>query len=175
VPVPYTGSIADADIFVLNLNPGFKATDYYAECCIPDFRRQIEANLRQETLSSEFPFLYLDPELCWHSAFTWWESKFRDIAWVLAEKRYGGSYYDGLSHLSKRMAAIELVPYHSVSFLDHVALKRLRSSQLARKFVLENVLPQALVGKAVVVVTFGAKYWDHRPRERSSQKEEQRA
>lgn len=159
VPVPYAGCLAKADIFVLGLNPGFDAADYYAEYSVPDFRRQIEANLRQESLSAEFPFLYLDPQFCWHSGFAWWESKFRDIATILAYKR-SLSYYESLSELSKRVAAIELIPYHSISFPYGIAMKRLlQSSRYARQFVCDMVIPRAVKGEAVVIVTRAVKDW----------------
>src|SRR5215470_16746870 len=37
VPVPYTGDLAGAEIFILQLNPGLTLIDYYGECCVPQF------------------------------------------------------------------------------------------------------------------------------------------
>ena len=76
------------------------------------------------------------------------------------EFRYGGSYRDSLSELSKRVAAIELVPCHSVSFRDYAALRRLQSTICAREFVREHVVPRAEDGKAVVVLMHGARRWE---------------
>ncbi|HTS50255.1 MAG TPA: hypothetical protein VMH05_20050 [Bryobacteraceae bacterium] len=159
VPVPYTGSIAKADIFVLNLNPGVNPADYHAEYCVPDFRQQIEANLRQESLNAEFPFLYLNPQFCWHSGFAWWESKFREIATLLAKTR-ALSYYQSLSELSKRIAAVELFPYHSATFPYGKRMKReLPSSHCARKFVTDTIIPRAARGEAIVILTRGFQDW----------------
>ena len=167
VPVPYTGCLAKADIFVLSLNPGLNPTDYYAEYCVPDFRRQVEANLRQESPNAEFPFLYLNPKFCWHAGFVWWESKLREIATMLAKAR-SISYYQSLSELSKRIAAVELVAYHSVKFPYSKKMKEsLTSSQCARKFVKDSIIPRAVSGKAVLVLTRACQDWelDHEPSE----------
>jgi hypothetical protein len=159
LPVPYAGCVAKADIFVLGLNPGFNVTDYYAEYCVPKFRHELEANLRQKSSSAEFPFLYLNPRFCWHSGYWWWEGKFRDIATTLARER-SYSYYDSLRELSKRVAAVELVPYHSTSFPYRAEMRQgLRSSECARAFVLKTVIPRAVRGEAVVIVTRAAKDW----------------
>lgn len=159
MPVPYTGCLAKAKIFVLGLNPGFNVTDYYAEYCVPNFIDQLKANLRQESLSEEFPFLYLDPQFCWHSGFAWWERKFRDIATLLAMKRER-PYREILSEISKRVAAIELVPYHSISFPYGKRMRRLLpSSQYARDFARKELLPRVNKGEVVLIVTRAVKDW----------------
>ena len=47
LPVPYVGDLARADIFLLQLNPGFSLSDYQ-ELRVPSFKRHLERNLRQE-------------------------------------------------------------------------------------------------------------------------------
>lgn len=78
--MPYVGDLHRADIFLLHLSPGFHFTDYYAEWEVPTFRRRLIRNLRQELDGLEFPFVFLDPEFCWHPGFRWWEEKLRDVA-----------------------------------------------------------------------------------------------
>jgi hypothetical protein len=39
-PIPYLGHLNRADIFLLQLNPGFNLNNYYAEWNVPAFRRQ---------------------------------------------------------------------------------------------------------------------------------------
>lgn len=63
LPVPYAGDLARAEIFLLQLNPGFSLSDYH-ELRAPSFKRRLERNLRQELDGEEFPFLFLDPEFC---------------------------------------------------------------------------------------------------------------
>lgn len=160
LPVPYAGDIKNADIFILLLNPGFSFVDYYAEYESPDFRKRVLKNLKQQNQSQKFPFLYLDPQFCWHSGFSWWEGKFRDVGRTLARQRYNGSYLSALEELSKRVAAIELVPYHSISFAAHKLVKQhLPSSVAARSFVKTHLIPRATAGEITIVVTRRVADW----------------
>ncbi len=77
VPQPYAGNLEQADIFVLLLNPGVEYTDYYGEYRQKEFRQCLVDNLRQQNSDEEFPFLWLNPEFCWHCGFMWWEEKLR--------------------------------------------------------------------------------------------------
>jgi hypothetical protein len=76
-----------ADIFILQLNPGFNLNNYYAEWNVPAFRRKVERSIRQELDGAEFPFYSLDPELCWYTGYRWWEGKFRDVAKIIAQRK----------------------------------------------------------------------------------------
>lgn len=156
LPVPYVGSMASADIFVLGLNPGFEHGDYYAECCVPEFHRRLVANLRQEPLEQDYPFFYLDPRFCWHPGFGWWERKFRDIVTGLTEMRPGYSYHDGPREVSRRLLAIELVPYHSKQFSGTT---KLASSEQARAFVRNALIPRAEKDEALIVLTRSYRRW----------------
>jgi len=134
IPVPYAGDLARADIFVLQLNPGLDFIDYWAECCRPEFKMRLESNLRQRFSDVEFPFLYFDPQFCWHGGFTWWERKFREVASEIAKLKFRGCYFDALRDLSRRVAMLELIPYHSISFSDHRVLPHLPSAKQAQMF-----------------------------------------
>jgi hypothetical protein len=75
LPTPYLGDLNRADIFILQLNPGFNVNNYYAEWNVPAFRRRSEGNVRQELDGVDFPFYSLDPELCWYTGNRWREGK----------------------------------------------------------------------------------------------------
>ena len=160
LPVPYAGDISRAEIFVLQLNPGLNLTDYYAEFSVPKFRRRLEFNLRQQLRNTEFPFLYLDPDFCWHSGFAWWEGKFREVTIRIAEEKFGGRYLDALRDLSTRVASIELVPYHSISFAEHRAVQHLESARQARAFACYELTRRAASRKAVVIITRRVEDWN---------------
>lgn len=153
LPAPYGGDLAKADIFILLLNPGFGFADYHAEYKSAVFRARAEGNLKQDFDGVEFPFLWLDPEFCWHGGFAWWEKKLRKTITRIAEARFNGRYLDALKNLSRRLAQIELVPYHSPSFGAHGLIKKLESSKKAKAFVRSSLIPAALAGGKTVIVT----------------------
>lgn len=159
LPIPYGGNLADADILILLLNPGFSYTDYYAETRMPAFRERLKANLEQSFADIEYPFLWLDPEFCWHSGFNWWEKKLRDVTTVIAAEKFNGRYLDALRDLSTRLAHIELVPYHSSSFRGHTLIDDLPSARAAKRFVHDTLIPAAKTGAKTIVVTRQGAAW----------------
>lgn len=159
LPVPYMGDLQRADIFLLLLNPGFNVADYYAEWNVPDFRKRMERNLYQRFEGVKFPFLFLDPELCWHPGYRWWERKLREVAVILARERYRGRYREALRELSRRIAAVELVPYHSTAFHGQRLIHQLASTIQARRHVLTQLRDKALRGQALIIITRKATAW----------------
>jgi len=162
LPIPYGGNLAKADIFVLLLNPGFSFTDYYGETEVPAYRAALENNLRQSFANTDFPFLWLNPDFCWHGGFCWWEKKLRPTLTRIADKKFKGKYLDAMRSLSRRLAIIELIPYHSVSFQGHGLIKSLPSAIAARQFIHEKVLPDTSAGKKTIILTRQAVGWDLR-------------
>jgi hypothetical protein len=159
LPVPYVGDLVRAEIVVFLLNPGFSYSDYWAETKMPGFRKRLEENLQQSFKGVEFPFLYLDPEFCWHPGFIWWEKKLRDVVTEIAKQKFNGSYLVALSNLSRRLACLELVPYHSSSFGDRSLIEQLPSVKLARQFASGTLVPAANAHKCTLIVTRQAKTW----------------
>lgn len=153
LPAPYVGNLAKADVFILLLNPGFSPGDYFAEYEQTDFKKALKQNLKQEFLGVEYPFLYLDPQFCWHPGYRWWEGKLRKIVQAVAEKRDIRNYPLALRAVSRRIASIEVVPYHSRRFGDGKLLTKLGSALSARAWVSGYLIPRALEGKLVVVAT----------------------
>ena len=145
-----------ADIVILLLNPGFGFTDYYSETCMPQFRCRLEKTLAQDFSDMEFPFVFLDPEYCWHGGFHWWEEKLRDVTTIIARKKFKGSYLDALRCMSKRLASLELIPYHSSSFNAHRFIKDLHSVRAARQLAQEMMKE----GKRTIIITRQVKLWE---------------
>jgi hypothetical protein len=159
LPIPYQGDLNRADIFILQLNPGFNVNDYHAEWNVPAFRRRVERNIRQELDGTDFPFYSLDPELCWCSGYRWWERKFRDIAAIIAHRKYKGRYLDALRELSQRVAVVELVPYHSIAFKDRRLIRVLPSTAHATNLVHSNLLERATSGEALIIAMRKVAAW----------------
>ncbi len=159
LPIPYGGDLAKADIIVLLLNPGFSFTDYYGETEVPVYRTALENNLRQTFEDTEFPFLWLNPDFCWHGGFCWWEKKLRPVLTRIADEKYKGRYLEAMKSLSKRLAIIELIPYHSVSFRGHGLIKALPSSVAARNYVHGTLLPKAIAGQKTIILTRQETGW----------------
>jgi hypothetical protein len=89
----------------------------------------------------------------------WWEKKLRDVIHEIAAQKYNGNYRSALRSLSKRLACVELIPYHSVSFKDHSLIKLLPSIKKAQEFVLTSLVHDAKVGKRTLIVTRQVRSW----------------
>ena len=159
LPVPYAGDLKKADIIILLLNPGLGASDYWGEFSVPAYRERIEKTLRQDLSGAEYPFCYLDPEICWSGGFRYWEKKFHPLLSIIAKEKFNGRYLDALRHFSTRLATVELVPYHSPTFDAHSLVEKLPSVKQIQRFVRENLLPDVGAGKKSLIVTRRAKDW----------------
>lgn len=159
LPVPYVGNLSTASVFILLLNPGFNPIDYYGEFRRPEFLPALQQNLKQDLGTKDFPFLYLNPEFCWHSAYGWWEGKLSDVIRAVADGRHRGKYLRALKEVSQRIAAIELVPYHSTHYIGRNLGGRLPSAQVARNWVRTSLVPRARAGDVTVVVTRQIAMW----------------
>ncbi len=159
LPTPYGGDLRNADIVILLLNPGFNIVDYYA-VRDAEFRDRVETSLRQDFGSNDFPFYFLDPRLCWHSGFMWWEKKLRAVISEVAARKHNGHYFEALKDISRRLAFVELVPYHSPVFNAHALLNRLPSVQAVRNYVQGRLLPAAVAGEKTIIVTRQAAVWN---------------
>lgn len=74
----------------------------------------------------------------------------------IAEKKCGKNYRKALQYLSQRLACIELVPYHSVSFKHHRLIKEeLPSIVCATDFVKNCLVDKAKAGKITLIVARG--------------------
>ncbi|HJW87089.1 MAG: hypothetical protein HW390_894 [Candidatus Brocadiaceae bacterium] len=157
LPIPFVGNLEKATIFVLMLNPGLSAGDYFAEQQ-PEFRNSQIQNLRQENENVEYPFIFLNPQFAWHPGFVYWHKKFNDVIENLA-KQLGTTYQEAMSILAKNLACLELLPYHSKSFGSGSSLKVLPSVKAMQNFVYEVLIPKAKDGKVTIIATRGVKNW----------------
>ena len=157
LPIPYVGNLEKASIFVLMLNPGLSAGDYFAEQQ-PEFRNAQIKNLRQENGSAKYPFVFLNPQFAWHPGFTYWHKKFGAVIEKLAIQSEI-TYQEAMSILAKNLACLELLPYHSKSFSSGSLLKVLPSVKVMLSFVHEILFPIAKDGKVVIIAPRGVKNW----------------
>ncbi|WP_454632785.1 hypothetical protein [Bradyrhizobium cenepequi] len=155
LPSPYGGDLDRADIYILMLNPGFSPADYYHTA---ESRSRKIRMLRQSMNREKFPFVSLDPELCWRPGFVWWEKKLREVIGRIADAKKL-SYVEAMQDLSQRLAVVELVPYHSSSFRAAKVITQLASVNAARTYVRKSLLPRARSGDAVIIVTRKIKAW----------------
>lgn len=157
LPVPYLGDLKKADIFVLMLNPGLGLSDYITEHD-PEHARAHRAIIRQKLKGFDFPFISLDPRFAWTGGFHWWEKKLRGVVTEIA-RTHDVTYWQALRNLSRRLAAIELFPYHSIRFKGSKKLGQLPSVIAARTFVNEVLVPRAKRGELKIIAARKVKAW----------------
>ncbi len=157
LPMPYIGNLEKATIFVLMLNPGLSAGDYFAEEQ-PEFRNAQIQNLRQENGSIEYPFIFLNPKFAWHPGFDYWHKKLDDVIKKLA-KQSEITYQNAMSILAKNLVCLELFPYHSKSFGPDSLLK-LPSVNVMLSFVNNVLVPKVEDGKAIIIAARRVKNWE---------------
>ncbi len=156
IPIPYIGNIEKAKIYILMLNPGFGILDYYAESKDVELKSTLINNLRQENLARDYPFIFLNPKFLWHGGGQYWEKKFKElIKEVKDDNNY--SYAQTLSFIAKRVAVLQLVPYHSRKSKQSDKLyTELKSSIQMRKFV-QKLAKQ---GEKYIICMRGKNYWN---------------
>ena len=159
LPQPYSGNLRTAEIVVLLLNPGLTHSDYWGETRMATFRKRLKGNLWQSFEGVQFPFMWLDPEFCWHGGFIWWERKLREVINTIAREKFDGRYLDAMRDLSSKLVCLELVPYHSFSFGAHKLIYELPSVKIMREFVSEQLVPEAKNGELTMIATRQQKAW----------------
>lgn len=146
LPQPYFGSLDRADIVFLLNNPGLCSQDYLLEQRCQAYRSELISTIRQKRNSH----LFLDPDWAWTSGGTWWQSKVRDTVCDIAGRWFDGDYLAALTDLSRRVASVEINPYHSVKYRQ---IGNLASAEAARDFV------ESIRGKKRIVVLRGETSW----------------
>lgn len=160
IPVSFAGDLCHAKVVILLLNPGLDPADYFGEFKVPGFRDRVVNNLRQDFRNTEYPFLYLDPAFSWHSGYRWWHGKFQRIIAEISKSR-NISYAEARRYLSKVLASVELVPYHSFTYgLSDARRRQLRSANLACDYVKNILRPRSEAGDVLIVVTRQSRTWD---------------
>lgn len=160
LPQPFFGSLAEARIVILTLNPGLHPIDYFAQLIIrdPQYMKASLDTLKQR-FAGEYPFMWLNPQLSWHSGFTYWHGRFAAVIDSFVRETCI-SRAEAMSFVAKSVAVLELVPYHSVSFgLPAKVMNKLRSVRLALDFVSDMLVPRADAGDTVLVVARKGAMW----------------
>jgi len=154
------GHLETAKVYIALLNPGLTACDYYVEETAPEYKEYLRRNLKQDLGSEQYPFFKLNPKWDWTSAGIWWHRALGEIICEVAKAR-SCCYRDAAEFVAKRIAALELAPYHSVNgkFVSS-GPKSSESSRLMMRFVRDEVIPRANRGDALLVITRGIEKWD---------------
>ncbi len=158
LPQPFHGNLANGSVVVLMLNPGFTPADYVAEHNTSGFRQAMVRAIRQNNAHDEYPFIFLNPSFSWHTGFLYWEKRYGSYARLAAEANHT-SYQQGLAFVSKKVACLQLVPYHSRAGITHSLVKKLSSSQEAINFVHQELLLKAEAGDLTLIVARGSRKW----------------
>lgn len=159
LPVPYTGDIINAKVYILLLNPGFSILDYDMENN-KNIRQDIINNIRQDFSKIKYPMIWLNPLYLWTGGGQWIESKLKDIIYQV-EKVKNISYIQSLEYISQRIALIELVPYHSKIFnLPQTTLNSLESVVKIKSFINDYVVNKVKNNDACIIATRKARDWN---------------
>jgi hypothetical protein len=78
---------------------------------------------------------------------------------LIAKKKFGGRYLDALRDVSRRLAHVELVPYHAPSFNAHRLINDLPSVDAAKRFAKETLIEAANRGEKTIIVTRQKDGW----------------
>ena len=147
LPQPFMGDLKNAEIYVLTLNPGYTPTDYFGEYCVSGFRQALLRNLRQDHNWNTTPNLHLEPQYAWSGGYGYWHDRLSGVIEKFGKERRM-PYAKARSELGKKLAIIELFPYHSASFNRTSLLPKLKTVELAKEFVNDHVVPRVRSRKA---------------------------
>ncbi|MHA1714332.1 MAG: hypothetical protein ACTSXP_01700, partial [Promethearchaeota archaeon] len=116
-PVPYFGSLKNASVFIVALNPGIVFLDYFMEyddIYSGIFVERLELAISQEFPKNyDYPFIYLDPDLCFHPGYSYWMKIFGNIIEKISSDNKDMNRSDAIKFLAQNIAVLELIPYHS--------------------------------------------------------------
>lgn len=155
IPQPFVGDLTRASIFLLMNNPGL-GPDAYFEHEHPALRSALLANLKQETSDGALAFWPLDPQFAEYSGFCYWHNRLREvIAQIAVSKNIAWSA--ARKEIAEQLAVIQAVPYHSARI---PRIGRLKSTELAREYVREQVVPRVKKGEALVLVLRDGRTWE---------------
>lgn len=139
LPMPYLGNLRKARVFLCSLNPGLGPHDYFGEHQVPEYRKALLKNLRQDR-DVRFPFL--DPAHAWHGGSAYWAPRLRGITEGV-KTALNIEMREAREVCAEHIAVLELVPYHSGNFkLNRRGIDALESTNLIRNFVFNELLPR---------------------------------
>ncbi len=158
LPIPFVGNLRESEAVILMLNPGLDSEDERWEK-EPHFHSALERNLSQIFPAHCFPNFYLDPDFEKHPGAGYWAKsrripgkrdlqKLRSVIDEIAH-RDGVSTEVAQAHVARKVAIVQLAPYHSAKLKKRGALTDLPSVCRAREFVKELVRDES---KLVIAV-----------------------
>jgi hypothetical protein len=165
LPLPINGNIKEAECVVLMLNPGLDDEDYEWEGR-DDFKSSLIRNLAQSHGPRDYPLVYLDPTFNQHPGAGYWararvprrpkreQQKLRAVIEAVAA-RDRVSVEVAQAHVARKVAVIQLCPYHSANMSRRDLLKRMPSCAHARSLV--HAL--AASGEKLVIATRSVAEW----------------
>lgn len=102
LPVPFLGSLASANVVLLNLNPGIVDQDFEIFRSNKDY---VEQNRRTLSFTSDPSFFYLEPRFSYTEGYKWWFNRLRKLIEVCGHKT-----------VAAKVMCIEYFPYHSEKY-----------------------------------------------------------
>lgn len=144
LPVPFIGSLREAEAIILMLNPGLDGEDFRWETN-HSFRLAVKRNLRQSAPYDSFPNFYLNPEFEMHPGAGYWAKsrripgkrdlqKLQSVIQAVA-RRDGVAFMEAQRHVARKVSIVQLAPYHSAKLKRRNVLSELPSALQARKLV----------------------------------------
>lgn len=156
-PQPFIGNIADSHVYILYGNPGFAPQDYEDELNNAGHQTACNANL-QGRGHGFFPLRIASENT---GVSNYWRPRLRSLAVALSTS-LNISKKDAAKIIINYVSLIEAGAYHSKSHPGHWA-DSLPSSNVARQFVHEVLVPKAQSGEIVVLVWRRASFWGVAP------------
>lgn len=147
-PSPYCGDLRNGEIFILSLNPGFDC-DYYYEKDV-EVKQALKNNLSQNLTNEKYPFFVLNPRFSWIGGAKYWLKKLDKFIQKIKQDK-NMNYSDILSSLSKKIVALELVPYHSKSFY-FPKYPELPSVKKMQSFLNDVIIPGTKEGRYTLII-----------------------
>ena len=165
LPIPMNGSLIEAEAVVLMLNPGLDKEDRAWEQR-PDFRGSLVKNLRQQHSGEAYPLNYLNPAFAMHPGAGYW-SQTRKLGGGVRDAQKLNAVVEALAsrdnvapeaaraHVARKVAILQLCPYHSSSKPPTRLLRGLPSCVQARSLL--NALLSS--GDKLVIATRSVAEW----------------
>ena len=145
---PYTGN-PEAEIVLLNLNPGYYKGQMDFLPGNPNFLPANRANLRHE--KREYPFYLLDPRLEDSPGYWWWTRKLRPLIDLFPRESDGHLSFEGLRRVANEVFVVEFFPYHTRNYSDKMCVP-------SQKYSL-YLVREALKRNALIIQMRSQKIW----------------
>lgn len=166
-PMPFVGDIQDAEVYILQANPGLMLPPL-ANDPVPiekrseEFQDRIENCLHQDFENMSYPFYFLDPEVSHIIGSVWWKDKLGPLLTRLAE-REGNIAKNGVleedvdpekyyRHLANNICAVEIHGYRSKHFRK--PKPPIPSSKFNRQIV-----QHAMDNEKLILLTRSKNWW----------------